>query len=132
MPERELHAVVREVEQLLKTGQAEEAARRADELEGSQPESGELALLTGRALQAQGRMRAAAEAYARAAALDPHSADAHYRLGFAAVHTGELSRAAEAWRTFLRLSEGGPRRKIVAHALAAVDTLDQLLAQEAS
>lgn len=132
MPERELHAAVREVEQLLKAGQAEEAARRAGELEGSQPESAELALLSGRALQAQGRMRAAAEAYARAAGLDPHSADAHYRLGFAAVRTGELRRAADAWRTFLRLSEGGPRRKVVAHALAAVDTLDQLLAQETS
>ncbi len=130
MPERELHAAVREVEQLLAAGQAEEAARRAGELEGAQPERAELALLSGRALQAQGRMRAAAEAYARAAGLDPLSPDAHYRLGFAAVRTGELGRAADAWRTFLRLSDGGPRRKVVAHALAAVDTLDQLIGQE--
>ena len=132
MPERELHAAVREVEHLLAGGQVEEAARRAGELAASQPERAELALLSGRAFQAQGRMRAAAEAYARATGLDPQSADAHYRLGFAAVRTGELARAADAWRTFLRLSDGGPRRKVVAHALAAVDTLDQLLAQEAS
>ena len=131
MPERELHAAVREIERLLATGDAEEAARRSGELESAQPESAELALLSGRALQAQGRMRAAAEAYARAAGLDPLSADAHYRLGFAAVRTGELRRAAEAWQAFLRLGEGGPRRKIVTHALVAVDTLDQLIGQEA-
>ncbi len=131
MPEREFHAAIREVEQLLGAGEADEAARRAAELESAQPERAELALLSGRALQAQGRMRAAAEAYARAAGLDPQSADAQYRLGFAAVRTGELGRAADAWRKFLRLSDGGPRRKVVAHALAAVDTLDQLLGQEA-
>ncbi len=132
MPERELHAAVREVEQLMTGGQVDEAARRAGELETAQPENCELAILSGRALQAQGRVRAAAEAYARASVLDKQSADAHYRLGFAAVRTGELARAADAWRTFLRLSDGGPRRKVVAHALAAVDTLDQLLAQEAT
>lgn len=131
MPERELHAAVREVEQLLAAGEADEAARRAADLESSQPDRAEIALLSGRALQAQGRMRAAAEAYARAVELDPLSADGQYRLGFAAVRTGELGRAADAWRSFLRLSDGGPRRKVVAHALAAVDTLDQLLAQEA-
>ncbi len=132
MPEPELHAAVRDVERLLLAGQAEEAARRAGELETAQPESAELALLSGRALQAQGRMRAAAEAYARAVGLDPESADAHYRLGFAAVRTGDLRRGADAWRTFLELTEGGPRRRIAAHALAAADTLDQLLTQEAS
>ena len=112
MPERELHAAVREVEQLMTGGQVDEAARRASELETAQPESCELALLSGRALQAQGRMRAAAEAYARAAGLDPQSADAHYRLGFAAVsrarpsleyHSARLSSNTsalrESWKT---------------------------------
>ncbi len=130
MPERKLYAAVSEVEALLSGGQLEEASRRVGELEATYAERAEFSLLSGRTLLAQGRMRAATEAFARAVGLDPLSPTAHYRLGFAAVRTGEFARAVDAWTTFLRLSTNAPGRRIVEEALAAVDTLTQLLTQD--
>lgn len=130
MPERKLYAAVREVESLLTEGEVEEASRRVGELEATYAERAEFALLAGRALLAQGRARAATEAFARAVGLDPLSPEAQYRLGFAAVQTGEFSRAVQAWTTFLRLSPGGPRQHMVEQALTAVGTLTQLLKED--
>ncbi|MBI3081483.1 MAG: DUF4388 domain-containing protein, partial [Gemmatimonadetes bacterium] len=66
---------------------------------------------------------------ARATELEPGSAEAHYHLGFAAVRTGELDRAAQAWHTFLRLAPKGQRPRSVTRALAAVEELTQILAR---
>jgi cytochrome c-type biogenesis protein CcmH/NrfG len=64
------------------------------------------------------RWREASEALTRATQQDPLSAEAHYHLGFAAAHAGQLSRAEEAWRTFLRLENGDARRANVARRAA--------------
>jgi tetratricopeptide (TPR) repeat protein len=132
MPERELYAAVQEVERLLGAGELEDAAQMAGELEAGNPERAELALLAGRTLAAQGRMRAATEAYSRAVGLDPLSADAHYHLGFAAVRTGDLQRAADAWETFVRISPNGGRRRVVNEALTALLALNEILAKDVS
>ena len=105
----------------------DEAERRASDLEQTYPDSPALALLSGRTLAAQGRMRAATEAYARAASLDPLLADAHLALGFSAVQTGELRRAVNAWNMYLRLTPNGNQGNLVAQALHHVRALDQLL-----
>src|SRR5687767_2895168 len=77
MPEGELSGAIVQVETLLKEGKFEEAEKMANELEQMYPESPELALMSGKTLTAQNRMRAATEAFARAVSLDPLLADAH-------------------------------------------------------
>jgi cytochrome c-type biogenesis protein CcmH/NrfG len=128
----QLKKACEEVEALLKSGKIDEAQKMASELETAYPERVELALLAGRTLLGQSRMRAATEAFSRAVTLDPLSAEAHYRLGFAAVQTGELERATKAWDTFIRLSPNGESRTLVNSALAAVRTLTQVLTKAAS
>jgi tetratricopeptide (TPR) repeat protein len=130
VPEMELKKATDRVDGLLAAGKADEAQRLASELETAYPDRVELAILAGRTLLAQSRMRAATEAFTRAVALDPLSAEAHYRLGFAAVQTGELDRAAKAWDTFMRLSPPGEPRQMVGNALGAVRTLTQVLARD--
>jgi tetratricopeptide (TPR) repeat protein len=121
-------AGVREVETLLRRGgRAEEAQKLAAQLETSYPERAELAVLSGRTLVAQNRMRAATESFSRAVGLDPLSAEAHYLLGFAAIRTGELERATKAWETFLRLAPNGEPRQLAAQALAALRALTQIV-----
>ena len=127
MPEGELHVAIAQVLNLLQENKFDEAERMANELEQAYPESPELALLSGRTLTAQGRIRAATEAFARAVNLDPLLADAHLALGFSAVRTGELKRAADAWNTYLRLSPNGGPGNMVAEALTHVRALDTLL-----
>ena len=127
LSQTEANSAISNVEEMIKLGKLEEAEKLAGELEATYPESAELALLSGRALQAQGRMRAATEAFARAAGLDPLLADAHYHLGFSAIRTGELDRATHAWDTYLRLSQNGNQRQFVSQALAHVRSLSQLL-----
>jgi cytochrome c-type biogenesis protein CcmH/NrfG len=127
MSQPQVQKAIAEVEELLKTGKHEEAEKLAAELETSYPDNADLAMLSGRTLVAQGRMRAATEAFARAAGLDPLMADAHYQLGFTAVRTGELDRAAQAWDTYLRLSQNGNQRQLVSQALNHVRSLGQLL-----
>ena len=73
-------------------------------------------------------MRAATEAFTRAAKLDPLLAEAQYMLGFAALRTGELERATSAWDTYLRLSPNGGNRQLVSQALGHVRSLSQLMA----
>lgn len=127
MPESELPKAIAQVDALLVAGRLEEAERMANELEQAYPESPELALLSGKTLTAQGRMRAATEAYARAVSLDPLLAEAHLALGFSAVRTGELRRAGDAWKTYLRLSPNGGQGRLVAEALKHVRALDEIL-----
>jgi tetratricopeptide (TPR) repeat protein len=129
VPEMQLKKACEEVEKLLTEGKMDEAQKLASELETAYPERVELALLAGRTLLAQSRMRAATEAFSRAVTLDPLSAEAHYRLGFSAVQTGELERATKAWDTFMRLSPNGESRQLVSNALGAVRTLTQVLSK---
>jgi tetratricopeptide (TPR) repeat protein len=123
----EVQRAIIEVDRLLKLGKLEDAEKLASELETGYPDNAELALLSGRALAAQGRMRAATEAFARAVGLDPLFAEAHYHLGFTAIRTGELDRATQAWDTYLRLSQNGNQRQLVSQALNHVRSLSQLL-----
>jgi tetratricopeptide (TPR) repeat protein len=127
MPELELKQAVDDVETLLGAGRAEEAQKLAAQLETSYPERAELAVLSGRTLVAQNRMRAATESFSRAVGLDPLSADAHYLLGFGAIRTGELERATKAWETFLRLAPNGEPRQLAAQALASLRALTQIV-----
>ncbi|HUP90105.1 MAG TPA: DUF4388 domain-containing protein [Longimicrobiales bacterium] len=127
MSQPEVQKAIHEVDRYLREGKLEEAEKLASELETGYPDNAELALLSGRALTAQGRMRAATEAFARAVGLDPLFAEAHYHLGFTAVRTGELDRATQAWDTYLRLSQNGNQRQLVTQALNHVRSLSQLL-----
>jgi tetratricopeptide (TPR) repeat protein len=132
IPEMELRKAISDVDELLAAGKLEEAHRIAAELETSHPERAELAVLAGRTLAAQNRMRAATEAFSRAVTLDPLSAEAHYRLGFCAVQTGDLERASRAWDTYIRLTPNGDQRQKVVSGLAAVKTLTQILERTTS
>jgi tetratricopeptide (TPR) repeat protein len=123
IPELELKGAVGDVEALLGGGRADEAQKLAAQLETSFPDRADLAVLSGRTLVAQNRMRAATESFSRAVGLDPMSMDAHYMLGFAAIRTGELERATKAWETFLRLAPNGEPRQLAAQALASLRAL---------
>ncbi|MGK7312733.1 MAG: DUF4388 domain-containing protein [Candidatus Longimicrobiales bacterium M2_2A_002] len=123
--EEALQPLLDDLELVLADGDLEGAERRARELQKEYPDRVELPLLTGRALAAQGRLRAAAESFDRAVTLDPLSADAHYHLGLAAVKTGDLDRALRAWSTFLRLTHTGDRREHVDRAVAALNELQR-------
>ena len=125
--EEVLRPAMDELELMLADNQLDRAERQARVLQKEYPDRAELPLLTGRVLVAQGRLRAAAEAFDRAAALDPLSVDAHYHLGLAAARLGELDRAAAAWNTFLRLSTGGDRRDHVRGAVEAIADLQRAL-----
>lgn len=127
MSQPEVQRAIQEVDRLLRENKLDDAEKLATELETNYPENAELALLSGRALAAQGRMRAATEAFARAVGLDPLYADAHLQLGFTAVRTGDLERAAGAWETYLRLSQNGTQRQLVTQALTHARSLSQLL-----
>ena len=123
----EMQRAAAEIDSLLKENKLEEAEKIATELERNHPDNAEIAVLAGRTFAAQGRMRAATEAFTRAVGLDPLMAEAHYLLGFSAVRTGELDRAATAWDTYLRLSPNGGYRQMVTQALTHVRSLTHLL-----
>ena len=127
MSQPEVQRAVADVDRLIKENKLEEAEKLASELETNYPENAELALLAGRTFAAQGRMRAATEAFTRAVGLDPLLAEAHYLLGFSAVRTGELDRASTAWDTYLRLSPNGGYRQMVTQALNHLRSLTQLM-----
>ena len=132
IPEVQLQSAVQEVERMIDASELEDAQKLAAELETAYPERVDLALLSGRALVAQKRMRAAAEAFARAVVLDPESAPAHYHLGFTALRTGELERAAMAWDAYLRLMPNGTQRDSIAQGLQAVRELTRLFEKGAT
>ena len=127
MSQPEVQRAVIDVDRLIKENKLEEAEKLATELETNYPENAELALLAGRTFAAQGRMRAATEAFTRAVGLDPLLAEAHYLLGFSAIRTGELDRASTAWDTYLRLSPNGGYRQMVTQALNHLRSLTQLM-----
>lgn len=127
LPEEQLRRSVLEVHALLGANQLERARKLAMDLESAHPERAELAVLSGRVLALQGRLRAAADAFARAVGLDPLSAEAHHELGFAAIRTGDFERAVRAWETCVRLAPEGENRDSVAAALAAARTLSSIL-----
>lgn len=129
LSEQDLDRGVEEVRRLFDAGEYEAAWRLAAELQASYPELADLVLLEGLALTQQGRIRAATEAFSRAVGLDPLAADAHYHLGFAAVRIGEFERAARAWDSFLKLSPNQERCAVVKQALAAVQALNEVLAE---
>lgn len=123
MTERELEAAIGDALARLEAGDAKGAARVAASLQAAYPNRAELALVEGRALEAQGRMRAATEAYARAVALDPLSRPARCRLGFAAMRTGDFERAVEALDAFLRLEPDPVARRPIEEAHEAIRVL---------
>lgn len=125
--ETQLQATMQDIERLMQDGELEQAQKLASELESSYPERADIALLSGRTLLAQGRMRAATEAFARAALLDPMSAEAHFHLGYSAVQTGDLQRTATAWETYLRVAPSGTRRELVANGLIAVRDIARIV-----
>jgi tetratricopeptide (TPR) repeat protein len=127
LPEEQLRRSVVEVTDMLAAGQIERARKLAADLESAHPDRPDLAILSGRVLAAQGRLRAATEAFSRAVVLDPLSSNAHYQLGFAAARIGDLDRAVKAWETFVRLSPNGEDRQVVSNALGAARTLSQVL-----
>jgi tetratricopeptide (TPR) repeat protein len=127
IPEMQLTESMEEVDRLLEEGEVDEAQKLASELEAAHPDRAQLAVLSGRTLIAQSRMRAATEAFARAVGLDPLSPDGHYRLGFAAIRTGDLERAIKAWDTYVRLTSNGEQRQEVVSGLAAARSLTQIL-----
>jgi tetratricopeptide (TPR) repeat protein len=127
IPELELRRACDEVEGLMRDGRVDEAQKLASQLETSYPERAELAVLSGRTLVAQNRMRAATEAFTRAVGVDPLAADGHYLLGFAAIRTGELERATKAWETYLRLAPNGEPRQLASQALSALRALSQIV-----
>ncbi len=127
IPEKELRLRIAEAEGLLGSGRPEEAERVVAELQAAHPERPEIALLEGRSLSEQGRMRAATEAFARAVSLDPLTPAGYYHLGFAAISIGDVSRAAEAWEMYLRLAPESMERSRVARGVAAVHMLAEIL-----
>jgi hypothetical protein len=130
LTDQELESAIAEVRRLLDAGEAEAAGRLAGELQSSFPDRAELALLEGVALTAQGRVRAATEAFVRAVGLDPLSAEAHLRLGFTAVRIGDFERAGRALESYLRLAPDSERSEEVRSALSAVRTLSHILSSE--
>lgn len=128
MSQPEVQRALTQVDRLLKENKLEEAERIANELSANYPDDPALEMMAGRVFVAQGRMRAATEAFTRAAKLDPLLAEAQYMLGFAALRTGELERATSAWDTYLRLSPNGGNRQLVSQALGHVRSLSQLMA----
>ena len=130
LSDEELEPAIAQVRRLLDAGDPEAAGRLAGELQGSFPDRAELALLEGIALAAQGRVRAATEAFVRAVGLDPLSAEAHLRLGFTAVRIGDFERAARALESYIRLDPEGEANEEARVALSAVRTLSHILASE--
>ena len=127
LPEEQMRTAIAQVNDCLAERKIEEARRIAADLESAWPERSDLAVLSGRVLSAQGRMRAAAEAFGRAVALDPLSVEAHFLLGLAAARIGDFDRAVKAWETYVRLSPNLEERRRVVDALAAARALSQIL-----
>jgi hypothetical protein len=120
-----------EVQRLLDTRAEAEARRLVETLIALHPDDARVRLVAGRLLLIDGECLDAAEQLSRAVRLDPLGAEAHYFHGLAAARAGDLPRAAQAWGTFLRLSDGsGSRAAAVRRALEAVGTLRALLAAE--
>jgi tetratricopeptide (TPR) repeat protein len=127
LPELGLKQEMERALALLRNGRVDDAQRLVAALEAAYPEDVALALLAGRTLLQQKRIRAATEAFARAVSLDPTSPEAHFQLGMAALQTGELARARDAWSAYVELTPNGGHRTLVEQGLTAVRTLSHVL-----
>jgi tetratricopeptide (TPR) repeat protein len=129
--ERPVRDALGEARLALSDGAVERARRVLDDLARAHPDRPEVYLLLAEAQRKLGRWSETLHSLGRAAALDPLAPQVHYHLGFAAVHTGDLARAQEAWDNYLRLGDGDPRRRDVAtRAQAAADALRAVLEEE--
>lgn len=129
LSERDVEAALEEARSLFEAGEYDAVVTQLQELQLAEPGRADLIILEGRALIAQGRYRAATEAFARAVELDPLSPEAHHLLGLSAARIGEFERAASAWEALLRLSSDPARRAMAQRGLAAARLMDQLLSQ---
>ncbi len=123
----ELATSLVEAEGLLAAADWRGAEQAAREVAADHPDVPEPHLLEGRALAAQGRMRAATEAFARAAQLEPTASEAHFHLGFTAARIGDLDRARHAWETFLALGHGDVRAPLALRGTEALRALAGVL-----
>ncbi|MEN8374398.1 MAG: DUF4388 domain-containing protein [Gemmatimonadota bacterium] len=123
----QLEAALASAETMLAAGDWRGAEREAQAAAAGHPGRFEPVLLVGRALAAQGRMRAATEAFAQAVGLEPTSADAHFQLGFTAARIGDLQRAGEAWEWFLALGHGDERAPLALRGTEALRALSSVL-----
>ncbi|MBW3629734.1 MAG: DUF4388 domain-containing protein [Gemmatimonadetes bacterium] len=121
-----------QVESELRAGRFAEAERRLAELLRANPERGELHALGGELESRRGEWRRAVEYLESAVRYDPLLGSAYYSLGMASLRVGDLSRAATALQTYLRLpgSVNGKRDR-AARADALVTELQKLLQEEA-
>jgi hypothetical protein len=86
----------------------------------------------GERLIEQRRWSEAVEAMALAVRLDPLDGAAQFFLGVASARVGDLRRAEQAWKTFLRLHDArGPRVHIARRALSAAAQLRGVLDEAA-
>jgi len=109
--------VLRDAREALRQGKAAHAYRLVEDLLSRFSERADVHEIAGQALLKLARWREAAEAFQRATERDPLAAEAYYGLGLASLRSGELARAAEAWRTYLRLPEALPDRAVRVRAI---------------
>lgn len=130
---RQLRETLRDIDTMVQRGELEKAGRLCNELQLHLPDRADVALVAGRVMAAQGRMRAATGAFARATQIRPQSAEAHLSLGLAAVQTGDLARAVEAWQQYLRVtSPEDASHAWVVRGLEALLTLTDILSRKSS
>jgi hypothetical protein len=123
----EIEAALRDAVEKLAAEDWRGAEHAARAIATDHPERAEPLLIEGRALAAQGRMRAATEAFSRAADLAPTSAEIQFHLGFTAARIGDLERAGQAWETFLALGHGDERAPLALRGTEALRALGMVL-----
>lgn len=143
--ERSLRGIAREVGRgefevakavfgLVSAGVVEVGARRQhapSRPERAVPGRAASALREGQAAAAQGQWMAAMDAFQRAVSADPLLATGYYHLGLAATRSGELDRAEEAFRTYIRLDPApGEQLERAGRAMAAITELRRVLREE--
>ena len=96
---------------------AETAARQAVEKEGAPPQAHyQLGLVR----SARGDHAPAAEAFAKAAELDPQTAYAHYEAGMAYYKIKKIDRMAVSFENFLKLAPNAPEAPAVKSIMKTV------------
>jgi tetratricopeptide (TPR) repeat protein len=129
--ERPVRDALGEARLALSDGAVERARRVLDDLARAHPDRPEVYLLLAEAQRKLGRWTETLHSLGRAAALDPLAPAVHYHLGFAAVHTGDLARAQEAWDNYVRLGDpDGRRRDVAVRAHAAAGQLRLVMDEE--
>ena len=96
---------------LIVLGEPTGALKTLDELEGLPVSPSQIALLRGKAMVSMGKWDAAAELLQRAVRLNPEPAAAWYELGLVYQHTGDWSKAADAFRRAFESTDMG--RKVI-------------------